>query len=122
MSSHFQTIVKIALLLPLALPLAPAPCQSVKQAAISVTVDPPEATVHVGQMQRFTAVVKGTDSVGIRWGVEEQDGGRITEDGVYTAPRNMGIYHVVASSKANPRTRAVAKVTVVTEYDTEPER
>jgi chitinase len=122
MSRYFQTIVKIALLLPLVLPLSPALCQSVKQAAISVTVDPPEATVHVGQMQRFTAVTKGSDGVGIRWGVEEPDGGRITEDGVYTAPRRMGIYHVVATSKADPRTRAVAKVTVVTEYDTPPEQ
>jgi len=122
MSSYSQTVITIALLLLLVLPLAPAPRQSVQQVANSVTVDPPEATVHVGQMQKFTAVVKGTDSVGIRWGVEEKDGGRITEDGVYTAPGTAGIYHVVATSNANPRTRGVAKVTVVTEYDTEPER
>jgi hypothetical protein len=50
--------------------------------------------------------VKGTpDGVGIRWRVEEQDGGRISHDGVYTAPKVSGIYHVVATSKADPPTR-----------------
>jgi hypothetical protein len=65
MSRYFQTVVRIALLFPLLLPLAPARCQNVKQTAISVTVGPREATVHVGQKQRFAAVVEGTDSGGI---------------------------------------------------------
>ena len=86
--------------------------------AISITVDPPEATVHVGQEQRFEAVVKGRYSTGIRWAVAEQNGGRITEEGIYLAPRRVGPYHVIATSEESPGTKAVAKVTVVTEYDT----
>ena len=45
---------------------------SVKQDVISVTVDPPEPTVRVGQAQTFEAVVKATHSTRIRWSVEEQ--------------------------------------------------
>jgi hypothetical protein len=118
--SHFQTsVLTVTLLLPFSiLPFAPTPRQSVKHDSISVTINPPEATVHVGQTQTFEAVVKGTHSTGIRWAVEERNGGRITKDGIYTAPRHVGLYHVVATSEENPAAKAVAKVTVVTEYDT----
>jgi hypothetical protein len=64
--SYFQTTANIILPLILILSLAAAPAQqSVKQAAISVTINPPMATVHVGHAQKFTAIVKGTDSRGI---------------------------------------------------------
>jgi hypothetical protein len=116
--SLFQTVLTVALLLPFStVPFAPTPRQNVKQDSASVTINPPEATVHVGQTQTFEAVVKGTRSTGIRWAVAEPNGGRITEDGIYTAPRHMGLYHVVATSEENPAARAFAKVTVVTESD-----
>jgi hypothetical protein len=116
--SLFQTLLTVALLLPFStVPFATTPRQSVKQDSASVTINPPEATVHVGQTQTFEAVVKGTRSTGIRWAVAEPNGGRITEDGIYTAPRHMGLYHVVATSEENPAARAFAKVTVVTESD-----
>jgi hypothetical protein len=115
--NHLQTVRTVALLLPFsALCFAPTPQRSVKQEA-SVTIHPTEATVHVGQTQTFEAVVKGTHITGIRWGIEERNGGRITEDGIYTAPRHVGLYHVVATSEETPAAKAVAKVTVVTEYD-----
>ena len=82
-----------------------------------MTIDPPEATVRVGQAQTFEAVVKGTHSTGIRWSVEEQNGVRITDDGIYRALRHVGFYHVVTTSEESPGAKAVAKVTVVTEYD-----
>jgi hypothetical protein len=89
--SHFQTVLTVALLLPFsAVPFAPTPRQSVKQDSASVTINPHEATVHVGQTQTFEAVVKGTRSTGIRWTIAERDGGRISEDGIYTAPRHLG--------------------------------
>jgi hypothetical protein len=116
--SLFQTVLTVALLLPFyTVPIAPTPRQSVRQGSASVTINPPEATVHVGQTQTFEAVVKGTHSTGIRWAVAERNGGRITEDGIYTAPRHVGLYHVAATSEENPAARAFAKVTVVTEYD-----
>jgi hypothetical protein len=117
--SQFHAVLNIALLLPLsAVPFAVTSRQSVNRDSASVTINPPEATVHVGQTQTFEAVVKGTHSTGIRWAVQERNGGRITEDGIYTAPRHVGLYHVVATSEENPAAKAVAKVTVVTEYDT----
>jgi hypothetical protein len=117
--SPFQTVLTVALLLPFyTVSFAPTPRQGFRQGSVSITINPPEATVHVGQTQTFEAVVKGTQSTGIRWAVAERNGGRITEDGVYTAPRHVGLYHVVATSEENPAARAFAKVTVVTEYDT----
>jgi hypothetical protein len=117
--SLFQTVLTAALLLPFsAVPFAATPRQSVKQDPAFVTINPREATVHVGQTQGFEAVVEGTQSTGIRWTVEERNGGRITEDGIYTAPRHVGLYHIVATSEERPAAKAVAKVTVVTEYDT----
>jgi len=117
--SLFQAALTVALLLPFsAVPFATTPRQSVKQDSASVTINPREATVHVGQTQGFEAIVKGTQSTGIRWAVEERNGGRITEDGIYTAPRHVGLYHIVATSEESPATKVVAKVTVVTEYDT----
>ncbi len=115
--SLFQTVLTVALLLPFsAVPFAAR--QSAKQDSASVTINPSEATVHVGQTQTFEAIVKGTQSTGVRWAVEERNGGRITEDGIYTAPRYEGLYHVVATSEEKPTAKAVVKVTVVTEFDT----
>jgi len=117
--SLVPTVLIAALLLPFDIVhLAPAGRQSARQGSASVTINPAEATVHVEQTQTFEAVVKGTQSSGIRWTVAERNGGRITEEGVYTAPRHVGLYHVLATSEENPDARAVAKVTVVTEYDT----
>src|SRR5271170_2350008 len=89
-------------------------CQRSREAAISVSVNPSEATIRSGQTQSFTAVVDGmADRIGTRWEVQEQDGGYISQDGVYTAPKISGVYHVVATTKADPHARAVVKVTVI---------
>ena len=117
-TSHFAMVLAVVLVLPLsAISFAPAPRQSVNRDSASVTIKPPKATIHVGQTQAFEAVVVGTRSTGVRWAVQERNGGHITEDGIYTAPLRFGLYHVVATSEENPAAKAVAKVTVVTEYD-----
>jgi len=116
--SQFHAVLTVALLLPpSAVPFAVTSRQNVNRDSASVTINPPEATVHVGQTQTFEAVVKGTHSTGIRRAVEERNGGRITEDGIYTAPRHVGLDHVAATSEENPAAKAVAKLTVGTEYD-----
>lgn len=102
----------------IALPFASIAGQGVRQDSASVTINPAKMTIHVGKKQHFKAVVDGTQSTGIRWAVREPDGGQITEDGIYTAPRHVGLYHVVATSEENPAAQAVVNVTVVTEYDT----
>jgi len=118
MFSHSYTALAVALLFSFfAAPLESTAPQDVKRDSASVTINPAEATIHVGEKQTFEAVVKGTQSTGVRWSVQERNGGHITENGLYTAPRYVGLYHVVATSEENSAATAVAKVTVVTEYD-----
>jgi len=62
---------------------------NVGQATISIIIDPPEITLHVGQTQSFMALVGGAVNLGIQWAVEEADGGSITREGVYTAPNRL---------------------------------
>lgn len=111
----------VLLLISFATPFAMSPPQSANPNRASVTIDPSEVTLHVGETQTFEAAVKGTETTGIRWAIQERNGGHITEDGIYTAPRHIGLYHVVATSEENPAAKAVAKVTVITEYDTRPD-
>ena len=68
------------------------------------------------------ALVGGAVNLGIQWAVQEADGGSITREGVYTAPKEIGIYHVIAIATCDGAAlaQAVAKVTVVTHYDTPP--
>ena len=61
------------------------------QATISIIIDPPEITLYVGQTQSFMALVGGAVNLGIQWAVQEADGGSITREGVYTAPKEIGI-------------------------------
>lgn len=112
-ASHFHIVIAVALLLPVS-----AVPQDVHRDSSSVTINPTEATIHVGHRQTFKGFVKGIQSAGIQWAVQEPDGGQITERGVYTAPRHMGLYHVVATSERDPSVKAVVTVTVVTESDT----
>ena len=117
--SQFYVVLSLAVVMPIsAVRFTAGPWQSVSQEPASVTINPREATVHVGETQSFEVIVKGTQSSGVQWAVKERNGGCITEDGTYTAPRHVGLYHVVAISEEDPAARSVAKVTVVTEYDT----
>lgn len=111
-----STFLVIAPLLLTILQLTPH--QSAGRTSISLTIEPPKATLFVGEKQKFAAVVKGATGIGIRWAVEEQEGGSISQGGVYTAPRIIGIYHITVTSIANPRVKAVGAVTVVAYYDT----
>jgi hypothetical protein len=112
-ASHFHTILAVAFLFPVS-----AVPQDVRRDSAAVTINPTEATIHVGQKKAFKGLVKGTQSAEIQWAVQEPDGGQITERGIYTAPRHVGLYHVVATSERDPSANAVATITVVTESDT----
>lgn len=122
MTGNVKTVLSVALLLASsAILFALPPRQGANATRASVTIDPTEVTLHLGETQTFEAMVKGTETTGIRWTIQERSGGHITEDGIYTAPRHIGLYHVVATSEENPAAKAVAKVTVITEYDPRPE-
>jgi hypothetical protein len=57
----------------------------------------------VGETVSFVANVTNAADKAVTWSVKEgASGGAITPAGVYTAPATVGIYHVVATSKADP--------------------
>jgi hypothetical protein len=53
---------------------------------VLVRIKPSEVTVLVRESVQFSATVEGAYS-GIRWSVEEKNGGTVDSNGFYTAPR-----------------------------------
>ena len=88
----------------------------VRWRGIRVRIAPSATTLSTGDSTTFTAVVRGTrrwQSTAVTWAVEEgAKGGSIDASGNYTAPDATGIFHVVASSVADPSKNATATVTV----------
>ncbi len=81
---------------------------------VAVAVSPTNAALMTGGTQSFAATVTGAADPSVAWSVQEGvAGGTITSAGVYTAPAAAGVYHVVATSNADPTKRATAIVTVV---------
>jgi hypothetical protein len=88
---------------------------------VSVSINPPAATVALGARQPFTAAVRGSANTAVTWSVREgAAGGTIDSSGLYTAPATAGIYTVVATSQADPTKSAVATVTVPIEVSITP--
>ena len=103
------------------LPSKPAAAPS----SVVVTISPASAQVVAGKAFDFSATVSGTDDTQVIWTVQEGDaGGRVVTGGakaeggtlsskaVYIAPRTPGTYHLLATSKAEPRKSASAEATV----------
>jgi hypothetical protein len=82
-----------------------------------VTITPARMTLFAGESQAFVAAVVGLGDKSVNWAVEEEDGGTITDRGLYTAPKIQGVYHVTATSRGKPAIKAVAAVTVLTYCD-----
>jgi hypothetical protein len=79
--------------------------------ASGAQVSPSEVKLGPKGSQQFTASVEGSSSVS--WSIEEgASGGSITDTGFYT-PNQVGTFHVVAASTANPTENATATVSVV---------
>jgi len=72
-----------------------------------------EAKLHPGEVQLFTARSSSGHPPEVVWSVQEGDGGgRIDRTGIYTAPANAGIFHVVATDRVTGKASAAATVTV----------
>ena len=93
---------------------------------VAVTLSPPTAEVVAGKALDVTAAVTGTEDNEVTWSVQEGDeGGRVVPRGakaeaggvaslaVYVAPSTPGTYHLVATSKADPKQSATSEITVV---------
>lgn len=87
---------------------------------ITVTIVPSKTTLYAGETQTFAARIVGIDDQAVNWSVDEQDGGAITELGLYTAPKIQGVYHIIATSKLKPEAKSIAIVTVLTYCDPVP--
>jgi hypothetical protein len=91
--------------------------QAPRRVSITVTISPSKATLFAGQTQVFVATVVGGGDRTVTWSVAEEDGGTITSQGLYAAPKVQGVYHIAAISTAYAQKRAVAMVTVLAYCD-----
>jgi hypothetical protein len=86
---------------------------SVTSAASAVAISPTADTLGPNSVRQFVATLSGPDTA-VTWRLEEGEAaGSVTSAGVYTAPPTTGIFHVIASSTAQPADSATATVTVV---------
>jgi hypothetical protein len=82
------------------------------QPALSVTIEPQSLGIRPGDSWNFIAVVSGSGS-GVNWSIQEGSvGGDVNYAGNYTAPATAGVYHLIATSKADPSKSATATVSV----------
>ena len=85
---------------------------------VGVSVSPATATVRIKQTRQFTATVTGTSNTSVVWKVNGIAGGnttvgRVSQSGVYTAPRRVpspATVTVSATSVADPTKSASAQV------------
>jgi hypothetical protein len=83
---------------------------------VSLTVSPSPASVSACRTVTFRATVTGTTDTAVTWSVQEGSaGGAVSSSGVYTAPNTAGVYHVVATSHADPARTVATAVTVADE-------
>jgi len=79
---------------------------------ISVSVQPTMVSMTTGESTTFSAQVSGSVNKAFTWSVQEMSGGQVSSLGAYTAPASFGVFHVVATSQADPTKNALATVTV----------
>ena len=75
-------------------------------------LEPAASHVPAAGTVQFRVHMKGLARDAATWSVEEADGGEITQDGRYTAPRRPGVYHVIATATGDPAASARTPVTV----------
>lgn len=77
----------------------------------SISISPSQSSAIQTVQLQFTASGSGTP---VGWSVREgAAGGSIASSGLYTAPVNLGTFHIVATSLANGSQTATATVTIV---------
>jgi hypothetical protein len=80
-------------------------------AAVSVTISPSSVNLPTNGSQQFTATVTGASDRSVNWTIlEGAAGGTISGSGLYLAPGAVGVYHVIATSNADPTQSATAAV------------
>ena len=90
---------------------------TVQAPAVTVSINPPSASVAPGGTVPFTATVQNASNTNVTWSVNGTTGGSsttgtITTGGVYTAPSGTGSFTVTATSVADSSKSASANVNV----------
>jgi hypothetical protein len=80
---------------------------------VSVAIPAPSDAMSTSGSRTLTATVSGAADQSVYWSVKEPDGGSVTQGGVYRAPALPGTYTVMATSRADVRASATARVRVV---------
>src|SRR2546430_1604843 len=81
----------------------------VRPAGVWVSVTPRTADLPPGGTTLLAATVTGTADTRVIW---TSDGGRIRQDGFFTAPQTEGTWYVTAQSRTDPSKTGVGTVTV----------
>lgn len=85
-------------------------------ATVAVAVNPTSGAVPVNKTLSLAATVSGALDAGVNWSVQEAGGGTVAPDptdpnrATYTAPARAGVFHVVATSRADPGKTATAEI------------
>jgi len=96
-----------------------APTTSPVPAVLSVTISPQSLELKHGESAKFSASVANSSDASVTWSIQEGSaGGTITDAGVYTAPAVDGVYHVVATPKADTTKSGTASISVIPEIFT----
>ncbi|WP_211229103.1 carboxypeptidase-like regulatory domain-containing protein, partial [Geothrix fermentans] len=83
-----------------------------RQAGVSIKLLPAAVGLQTGSSFGFQALVAGTPDTTVAWSVQEAAGGSIDGNGFYQAPTVPGVYHVMATSVADPAKSAIGVVSV----------
>jgi hypothetical protein len=80
---------------------------------VTLQISPGYGDMEPGVSYQFSGSVTGSVNREIIWTVSEGAvGGTVTASGMYTAPMNEGVYHLVATSTANPFTIVTTHISV----------
>lgn len=91
----------------------PSPASAPVHGGLTVATIPAAIVLAPGANALFSAAVAAVAPGAVRWSIREGTaGGTVDARGRYRAPATAGVFHVVATSMANPSSSAAATVTV----------
>ena len=79
---------------------------------VSVKIKPEIHKMKVLDRIQFEAEVSGTADKSVIWSVQDDEGGKIDQNGLYQAPSKSETYEIVATSKADPTSKTSAFIIV----------
>src|SRR5207253_725671 len=93
---------------------------TVPSGGVSVTIRPASITINESTGVTFTATVAGAQDTSVTWSLREGlSGGFFDQRGNYTSPADVGVFHLAATSNADPGAFATAAITVTYPYTPE---